>query len=193
MSAIDHADTLARLLPPVAYDPQAPSLKAELQAAAAVLDDAYAQVQVLRREIDPRYTYALLETFEHNYGVPDYCADLGLTVGDRRLAVLQKLVELGGQTAAYFEQLARALGYEDARVVEYLPFTCVSPCNDPVADDAWRLVWSIQTALAQRVTYFTCVSPCNEPLQSWALIEPLACVMQKLKPAHTNCFIDLGI
>ena len=193
MTHVDHADTLARLLPPVAYDPKAPALQAELQASAVVLDAAFDQVLLLLREIDPRYTYNLLELFEHNYGVPDYCADLALTVADRRLAVLQKLVELGGQTPAYFEGIARALGYEDAHVVEYLPWTCNSPCDSPISSDQWRFVWAIQTAQAERVTRFTCNSPCNEPLRSWSFIEPLLCLMNKLKPAHTLCYVDLGI
>lgn len=193
MTHVDHADTLARLLPPVAYDPQATTLQAELQASAAVLDAAFDQVLLLLREIDPRFTYNLLELFEHNFGVPDYCADLALTVEDRRLAVLQKLIELGGQTPAYFEAIARALGYDDAKVVEYFPWTCVDLCTDPLCDDTWRLTWAIQTALNERVTFFTCVSPCVEPLRNWALLEPLICVMRKLKPAHTHCYIDLGI
>lgn len=193
MTHVDHAETLARLLPPLAYDPKAPALQAELQASAAVLDEAFDQVLLLLREIDPRFTYNLLELFEHNYGVPDYCADLALTVADRRLAVLQKLVELGGQTPAYFESIARALGYEDANVVEYLPWTCIDECTDPVVGDEWRFVWAIQTSVAERVTFFTCTSPCIEPLAAWGFIEPLSCLMQRLKPAHTTCYIDLGI
>jgi len=193
MSTANHLDTLKRLLPPQAYDVSAPPLQAELSSAAVVLDDAFDASLLLLREIDPSFTYNLLELFEFNYGVPDYCSDLALTVADRRFAVLQKLVELGGQTPAYFESIARALGYDDARVVEYAPWTCISPCNEAIADDQWRFVWAIQTSFSERVTHFTCTSPCNEPLANWSLIEPLSCVINKLKPAHTTCFIDLGI
>lgn len=193
MSLAAHAETLASLLPPAVYDAQAEKVLAELRSAAALLDGATEQVDLLLREIDPRFTYNLLELFEHNYGVPDYCADLALTVADRRLAVLQKLVELGGQSRSYFVAIARALGYDDAEVVEYLPWTCIDTCVEPIADDEWRHVWAIQTASAERVTYFTCTSPCIEPLQNWALIEPLICVINKLRPAHTLAFIDLGI
>lgn len=193
MSTVDHVDTLARLLPPVAYASQASTMQAELRATAAPLDEAFEQALQLLREIDPRFTYNLLELFELNYGVPDNCSDLGLTVADRRLAIVQKLAELGGQTPAYFETLARSLGYEDAKVVEYLPWTCVADCTAPVVDGAWRFVWAIQTAMSERVTFFTCGSPCTEPLANWAFVEPLQCLMNRLKPAQTTCFIDLGV
>ena len=188
----DQVDTLARLLPPVSVDGNAPAVRMELRTAAALLQEAFTSAQDLRRQADPRLTGALLFDYEQAYGVPDFCADLSMTVADRRLAVLAKIGEVGGQTPRYFELIARALGYADARVVEYSAMTCVSPCTDALGSDAWRNVWSIKSSDATRVTYLNCTGPCTEPLVSWALIEPLQCVINRLKPAHTLCYFTFG-
>lgn len=188
----DQVDTLARLLPPVSYTAGDAVVQAELRSAAVLLDEATLAAVRLRAEADPRFTYELLDAFEETYGVPDNCADLELTVADRRLAVLAKIGELGGQTPLYFEQIARALGYADARVVEFLSFTCVDECTGALGSDAWRNVWSIQSPDATRITYLDCTGPCTERLSNWALIEALQCVINRLKPAHTLCYFKFG-
>lgn len=188
----DFTDMLTRLLPPVSYGAADESLQAELRNAAALLHDTWSEAERLRREADPRVTTELLEDFEATYGVPDYCADMAMTVADRRLAVLGKIAEVGGQTPAYFERIARALGYTDARVSEYLAATCVSECTVALGGDDWRNVWSIQSSDATRVTYLDCTGLCTEPLANWSLIEALQCVINRLKPAHTLCYFSFG-
>lgn len=193
MSTIQHTEILTRLLPPVSYAAAAPSVQAELRMPAALLDEGWLAAVLMRVEADPRSTYDLLEEFEQAYGVPDLCSELELTVADRRLALLGKIAEVGGQTPAYFESIARALGYADAHVVEYLPMTCVDECTDALSGDGWRNCWAIRSASPTRVTYLDCAGPCTEPLANWALIEPLQCVINRLKPAHTLCYFDFGI
>lgn len=189
-----HAEILTRLLPPVSYDTQAAVLHDELSATAVVLDEVRQLLEQLVAEIDPRSTYSLLEDFERVYGLPDECIELtNPTVSERRLAVVQQIVARGSQTPAYYEALAVALGYEGARVKEYTPWTCLSLCNEPIAVDGWRHVWAIQAPQAERITYFTCNSPCVEPLANWSAIEALSCAINRLKPAHTVCYIDLGV
>lgn len=188
-----HADILARLLPPVAYEAKAPGVAAELASTGAVLDDALAMIDALMAELDPRTAYALLEDWERVFGLPDLCLDPSTpTVQERRYALLQAIVARGGQTPAYFEAIAAALGYDGAKVQEYTPWTCVDTCAEPIAGPDWRHVWAIQVAQAERVTYFTCMSPCTEPLANWSAIEALSCVINRLKPSHTLCFFDFG-
>lgn len=189
-----HADILARLLPPVAYDTRAAGVAAEIQAAAAVLDDGLDLLVQLLQEMDPRGAYSLLDEWEAAFGLPDLCADAAnQTVAERRLAVVAKMTTRGAQTPAYFEALAESLGYPGAEVYEYLPWTCVDTCIDPVCDDTWRYVWALRNLPAQRVTYFTATSPCTEPLANWSAIEALSCFINRLKPAHTLCFFDFGV
>lgn len=190
---MDHAEILGALLPPVSYAPNSEVLAAELASAAALLDEALALVVELQRELDPRTTYSLLEDWETAYGLPDLCLDTASpVVEERRLAVLQQMRARGSQTPAYYESLAHALGYEGARVIEYTPWTCVDTCVEPIAGADWRHVWAIQAPQAERITYFTCMSPCVEPLANWSALEALSCVLNRLKPVQTLCYIDLG-
>lgn len=192
MSIASHAETLKRLLPPVSYAIAGEQLQAELNSAAALLDGGMETVDLLRRELDPSLTYDLLDEWEAAYGLPDVCAEESQTIAERRLALIAKLREVGGQTAAYYERIAVALGYTDARVSEYRVATCESDCVVPLASAGWRNVWSISTAAAQRVTYLDCTGACTEPLANWGALEVLTCVMNRLKPAHTLCYIDMG-
>ena len=189
-----HQEILTSLLPPVAYEAKARALSDELAAAATVLDEAFQFVDQLIAELDPRSTYSLLDDFERVYGLPDECIDLtNPTVAERRMAVVQQIIARGSQTPAYYETLAVALGYEGARVKEYTPWTCVEPCSEPIAGADWRHVWAIQAPQSERITFFTCGSPCTDPLANWSAIESLSCVINRLKPAHTVCYIDLGV
>lgn len=188
-----HTDTLARLLPPVAYDVRAPGLAAELAAMAALLDGVFDLGAFVDDELDPRTTYALLEEWEAAFGLPDACADVDFqTVADRRLALITRIAARGSQQPAYYEALADALGYPGARVYEYDPWTCVDTCAEPIAGADWRHVWALQVPGEGRITYFTAGSPCTEPLANWSAIEAISCVINRLKPAHTLCYLDFG-
>lgn len=188
-----HTDTLARLLPPVAYDSRAPGLAAEIAAMAALLDEALDLGVNLDAELDARSTYALLEEWEAAFGLPDACADVNYqTVGDRRLALITRIAARGSQQPAYYEALAEALGYPGTRVYEYAPWTCVDTCAEPIAGSDWRHVWALQIPGEGRVTYFTATSPCIEPLANWSAVESITCVINRLKPAHTLCYFDFG-
>lgn len=189
---VDHRDTLARLLPPVSYGTRGEALLRELAAAAILLDDGLAIAQQLGIELDPRVTYDLLDEFEAAYGLPDLCTDPEVTVADRHAALMARIMQVGGQTPAYYERIAVALGYPDAHVIEYVPATCVSECEVPVAGSDWRNVWAIEASAAERITYLDCMGSCSDPLANWAAIEPLSCVINRLKPAHTLCYFDFG-
>lgn len=189
----NHADILARLLPPVAYDVRAPALAAELAVIAMLLDEVLDLTAVLDAELDPRAAYALLDEFEQAFGLPDACAAVdGQTTADRRLALVARMTARGSQHPAYYVALAEALGYPGTRVYEYAPWTCTDTCAEPVAGADWRFVWVMQMPQDERVTYFTAGSPCTEPLANWSSVESIACVVNRLKPAHTTCFFDFG-
>lgn len=192
MSSV-HTDILARLLPPVAYDTRAPGLTAEIAAMVALLDEALGLSDVLDAELDPRSTYALLEEWEAAFGLPDACADLEYqTVSDRRLALITRIAARGSQQPAYYEALAAALGYPGSRVYEYDQWTCIDTCAEPIAGPGWQHVWALQIPQTERITYFVATSPCTEPLANWSAVETISCVINRLKPAHTLCYLDFG-
>ena len=185
-------DLLKRLLPPVSYYFDDAAVDAELKAVAQALQMGADGAWNLLVQLDPSLTSELLGEWELDFGLPDMCSALAETDQERRLALVAKIMEMGGQTPAYFEAVARALGYTEPRVREFTPFVCKSACDSPVAGEGWLHVWSLQSKDAVRVTYFMCGSACTEPLTNWSLIEPLQCVINRLKPAHTLCYFHFG-
>ncbi len=68
----EHADLLARLLPPVSYDPAQPRLQAELEAAGIALDKAKADAKLLRDAMTPMTCPPeLLDDWERFLGLPN--------------------------------------------------------------------------------------------------------------------------
>jgi uncharacterized protein YmfQ (DUF2313 family) len=63
-------------------------------------------------EMDPRTATETVENWERMLGLPDEAiTQIPVEIGERRAAVIQKLVAQGGQDAAYFAHLALACGY----------------------------------------------------------------------------------
>lgn len=131
----------------------------------------------------------LLPDFERMLGLPDECSSPADTIAERQSAVCAKLAARGGQSRAYFINVALQLGFV-VTITEFRPFTCVSECDDPLYDEEWRFAWQVN-APEQTVRDMTCVSGCDEPLRDWgnAVLE---CVITRLKPAHTHVLFAYG-
>lgn len=143
----------------------------------------------LRREADPRTTSELLDDFERVAGLPDPCVPDVQSVEARRLRLVQKLTGRGGQSRAFFIELAAGLGFP-ITITEFRRFTAVSACTDAINADPWPFVWRVN-APAVHIVHMTAVSACNEPLRSWGN-ELLECVLTRLKPAHTHLIFGYG-
>jgi uncharacterized protein YmfQ (DUF2313 family) len=136
----------------------------------------------LIREADPRTTNQLLVDFERVLGLPDSCVSDNQSVAERRLAVVAKITNLGGQSRQFFIDVAAAAGYT-VTLTEFRPLICEMDCESPVCDDDWAFAWQVNGAL-NTVLESTCESPCEDPLGSWGN-ERLECVIERYKPAHT--------
>jgi uncharacterized protein YmfQ (DUF2313 family) len=180
-----HADLLKQLLPPVAYDRTGLALSAELTAHGAQLDAFQDLVPALLQEMDPRTTEAMLPDWERVYGLPDPCSPTGTSLDERRAALVRKVAEVGGMTRAYFENLAAVLGYRDTSITTYRPTTCEAPCDAPVRDVNWRLLWSVNLPHeGDNHAFFRVDSVCTESVDRYQ-IGPLECMFIKRRPAHT--------
>ena len=85
-------------------------------------------------ESDPRATIELLPDWERAFGLPDPCVKRTLTIPERHLALVNKLTTQGGQSVAYFEGVADALGYAIS-IYEYQPYTAgLSVCGETRPD-----------------------------------------------------------
>lgn len=193
LTAAAYLAQLQALLPQGAAWPR--DADATLTQLLAALAEELARVDLraddLLNEADPRTTYELLTDWERVAGLPDPCTPDDASIDERRMSLVQRLTMLGGASAAYFIALAEVLGYPGATVTEFRPFTCVSDCNDflnpaPTWTHQWRL-----SLPASRITVMNCASPCNASLRTWG-DSTLECVVNRLKPAHTDLTFTYG-
>ncbi|MGF6392176.1 YmfQ family protein [Pseudomonas plecoglossicida] len=73
----------------------------------------------LLKEMDIGGVNELVPEWEQVMGLPDTCLGPNPSFQDRRLAVQQRLIAVGGQSIAYFVSLAAGQGYPDATVTEH--------------------------------------------------------------------------
>lgn len=147
----------------------------------------HTRIDDMLAEADPRQTLEILPEWEVETGLPDMCSGIADTLQERRLSVLQKLTSRGGQSKAYFIDIAAVLGYT-ITIDEFRPFLCgISRCGDKLnGGPEVRYNWRVHVAGA-RVTYFrTGASRCGEKLMSISRATDLECIFNRLKPAHTN-------
>ena len=120
-SAQDFARALLALLPSGRVWPK------DLESTQGLFMQALAQVYAadgtvayLVVDAFPATTVELLPEWENTLGLPDPCAGPSPTLGQRIAQVVARLTDSGGQSVAYFVELARRLGY-DITVTQYAP------------------------------------------------------------------------
>jgi uncharacterized protein YmfQ (DUF2313 family) len=132
MTANQYLAQLQALLPSGAAwtrEPDADLTNAML-AIATELARIDARLDDLVNEGDVRTATELMTDWERVLGLPDDCmANTVLTLAQRRLLALQRLVEEGGQSAAYYIGLAELLGEPGCTVSEFRPMNCNDNCN----------------------------------------------------------------
>lgn len=142
----------------------------------------------LVRESDPRDAIELLSDWERICGLPGECArpDSLNSVQARRAAVVNVLTRMGGQTIAWYTQLAAMLGLEIA-VEEYRPFIAgLSRCGERLNGAAnVRFIWHVMVK-GKRLTRFRCgASACGDRLLTISPADELECLLRAYAPAHT--------
>ena len=151
-----------------------PLFRGVLQACGDALARLQADIDRLPVEADPRTTADFLVEWESTVGLPDGCLADGGSTEQRRAAVVARLVATGGASAAYFQALAAAYGYEIAITYPAL--------------HTWRATTTTPVALVN----MTCNGDCNDALQSYGN-EQLECLLNRAKPAHTVLEIAYGV
>lgn len=186
------AAQLRLLLPPESYDGAAPTLSALLGAEANALDIAQISSDRLGDKIWPD-TGAALDEYERVLGLPDPClTGESLAVRQRIAAVMAKLNGLGGQSRAFFIQLAASLGYAIS-ITEFKPARAgLAVAGDAVNGAAWTSAWMIN---AEPVTVFVAKAgsaAAGESLAVWGN-KLLECRMRLMQPAHTTLIFSYGV
>jgi uncharacterized protein YmfQ (DUF2313 family) len=132
----------------------------------------------LINEADPRTADETLEDWEAMLGLPDEeVPTLPATTAGRRLAVTQKFVRQGGQTAAYFIALAAACGYTATVYDAYgaTVFRAGHRAGERCAGALWAYAWKM------------IVQPPSGTALTHAEFE--ACI-RKAAPSHTTVVFE---
>lgn len=117
----DYYGQLCALLPPgPAWDRElSPGLDQLLQAAAQELAREDLRAFDLLAEADPESMREVVPDWERVMHLPDPCLGQSPSFDERKLSVRRRLVAVGGQSRAYFIDLAISLGYPDAQIIEH--------------------------------------------------------------------------
>lgn len=194
-TAAEYREQLKALLPPGRALPREPgtTLETLLDGMADELARLDGRAEVLLEEANPLTTYELLPDWERVAGLPDKCAGtLEDTIQGRRNALVSKLASSGGQSAAYFIEVAAALGYV-VSITEYRPFRAgLSAAGDPLSNGDWIFTWRINAPETTFVEFRAGQSTAGESLRTWGN-DTLECKISQLKPAHTNVLFGYGM
>lgn len=180
--------SLQALLPPgraLTVEPDA-VLTRLLEAVAARMLAAETAMLDLLRQMDPRLATDLLPDWERLLGLPDDCAPANQEVADRQQAAYRRLTETGGQSRAYFIDLADRNGEPGVTITEFRPMNCNNACNDPLLSTADAHTWRVNIPrAAQAVRLMNCNSSCSAALQMYTP-SAIECFFNERKPAHTQ-------
>lgn len=188
MNAEDYLTQLQALLPPGAAwtrDPDA-TLTRLLHAFADGLARIDARATDLLREADPREALELIPEWLAAFGLPDECTDAASleTLAGQRAALLARVTQQGGATAAYLIGLAADIGFE-ITITEIRPSVCgVMVCGDELIPG--EAIFSFEVnAPATSVIEAECGNmQCGDPLGYIEPNEVLECVIRRYMPAH---------
>ena len=190
----DHTtySTILRKLLPVgdAWATQPGSVMAQvLDATGGALERAHNRMMDLVDEANPRQAAELINDWETHCSLPDGCAGQPNTLAERRDRVVARLTARGGQSKAFYIQMARDLGF-DIAVHEHKPFRARSHCTAAINPDPWRHVVFVDGP-AQTVRHMLCGSACNDALRSWGN-QALECHMRRTLPGHALVHFRYG-
>jgi uncharacterized protein YmfQ (DUF2313 family) len=204
-SGDDYAVALAQLLPQGQAWPRSP--QSVLRQAINGLANYFGFVDgraadLLERESDPRATIELLPDWERNWGLPDPCFTTPQTIGDRQQTLVRRMTLLGGQSRAWFAEVAAEIGYPLA-IREFSPFMVgISRCGDTRAlDDGvhyrWeigssdmRFYWTTAPTQATLTWFDALLAVRHRPLSQDRNARRPAVHFDRWKPAHTIIVFD---
>lgn len=133
----------------------------------------------------PDTTTSLLEDWERVCGLPESCTQfVEFNFEERRNNVVAKLNETGGQSRAYYLNIADKLGYEDAEIIEYEPTRIGDDITNALYDESWVFVWDLVNGGVKITEAAIGISAIGDPLRRWGN-EALECSISKNAPAHT--------
>lgn len=193
-TAADYLEQLKTLLPPGQAFPReaGTTLHNLLDGMSIELARVDGRGEALPAEAIPLSTNEMLSDWERVAGLPDKCSGvLEETLQGRRSALLSKLASAGGQSPAYFIELAGSLGYA-VTIEQFRPFRAgLSRAGDALTNGAWVFTWRIRAPEVSVTSFRAGLSAAGERLRTWGN-DTLECKINQLKPAHTIALFAYG-
>lgn len=163
----------------------------------------------LLRESDPRTCEETLPDWEAMLGLPDPCFGNPQTFEERRALVVALLRIEGGQSPEYFEHLAALFGTAITVSEEFVFTAGLSSSGDGLADE-WPVLecgigeagdfvaaagapfcWWVESE-ATSASEFVCGDSTSGDLLFDFTEPPIACLINRFKPAHTRVHHDIN-
>lgn len=194
-SASDYHAQLRSLLPPgPAWELEFnPGLDQLLQRAGAVLAVEDLRAADLLAESNPDTVRELVPDWERVMQLPDPCMGESPKFEDRQLAVRRRLVEVGGQSPAYFVELAIAQGYPNAKVIEHRAPRFGRSHFGSARFGTWaaQFMWTLDTGPRRRIGRRFGAAYFGETFGG-SPNGALECLLRRSAPAHALEFIKYG-
>lgn len=171
--------SLQALLPPGRAFTREPNsvLSKVLGGIAAMYLAAQLKFETLLEQADPRMATGMLPDWERLLGLPDACLPLDtLSTAERQNIAFQRLTEQGGQSRAYYIDLAEQYGEPGVTITEFAQFTCGSVCTDALYSQDDAFVWQVNIPRAASIDA--------------SLAE---CPIRERKPAHTTVIFAYAV
>lgn len=125
----------------------------------------------------------LIPEWQETLGLPDPCAGEAATLVQQRQQIVARLTDSGGQSAPYFIQFAKALGY-DVTVTNDAPFRCgQSRAGHHVGAEEWFYVWAVHAPEFTINPFLAGHSTAGDSLGSFGNAV-LVCEIESRQPAH---------
>ncbi|KAF6692757.1 DUF2313 domain-containing protein [Pseudomonas sp. EKM23D] len=193
--AAQYQTQLRALLPSgPAWDPElVPEIEKILSGVSLELARIDARAFDLISELDPAGASELVPEWEAVMGLPDPCLGDTPAFEDRRMAVRQRLTAVGGQSRAYFIEIAITQGYPAASVVERRAPRFGRSHFGSAHFGTWaaQFMWTLDSGPRRRLGRRFGASFWGERFG----VNPsgaLECVIRRSSPAHTLEFIKYG-
>lgn len=180
--AMNYANTLLALLPPVSYSRNAPGIRNQATIDGACLDDVQNSAIRILNVIDPRTSGNWLNRWEELFAIDGS----NKNAQQRIAAVMAKINEVGGLSIPYFIRLAESIGYQIS-IDEPQPFRAgINRAGDRLAPEDIMWVWRVNVVNAENLIlrFRAGISAAGNRLTDYgdSIIES---IFEDLKPAFT--------
>ncbi|MCV4343108.1 YmfQ family protein [Pseudomonas capsici] len=194
-TARQYADQLQALLPSgPAWDPErVPELHQIITGLSQEFSRIDGRAFTLLNEMDPATVSDLVPDWERVMNLPDPCLGLSPLFEDRRLSVRQRLVAVGGQSPAFYVDIAISQGYPNATVTEYRAPRMGRSRFGKEHFGTWnaQFMWTLNTGGRKRQGRRFGASYWGERFG----VNPgtaIECLIRRAAPAHTVEFINFN-